>query len=187
MSAREQGDPQNRRREPRTAAALKVTSSTMDPVRDSVTREVCYQISEHDTTLNLSRRGMRLRCDRPPEVGTRLLLQIQPGQAVPPIEIIGRTCWTRVEYQQGVRGACPYAAVGVELVGGSRGALARYGHCLSQLEEFGEARVPTGARDEGIESTAVLKHPDPKAPAARTGEGPALPAPEPPGEPSPSH
>jgi hypothetical protein len=135
MGAGEWSTEPDARREPRLSAGLRVATTTMDPVRDAVTHEICYQISEHDRTLNLSRRGLRLRCERPPEVGTRLLLQIQPEDEEAPIEVIGRTCWTRVEYQPGSEGARPYAAVGVELVGGSRRALSRYGRCLAELND----------------------------------------------------
>jgi hypothetical protein len=135
MGAGEWSVEPDQRREPRVSAGLRVATTTMDPVRDAVTHEICYQISEEDTTLNLSRRGLRLRCERPPEVGTRLLLQIQPWDEDSPIEVIGRTCWTRVEYQPGSEGALPYAAVGVELVGGSRKALTRYSRCLAELRE----------------------------------------------------
>ena len=120
MDAGEWADGPDQRREPRVSAGLRVATTTMDPIRDAVTHEICYQISEDDATLNLSRRGIRLRCERPPEVGTRLLLQIQPQDEDTSIELIGRTCWTRVEYQPGTEGARPYAAVGVELLGGSR-------------------------------------------------------------------
>lgn len=145
MGAEESSSELDQRREPRVSAGLRVSTTTMDPVRDAVTHEICYQICEDDTTLNLSRRGVRLRCERPPEVGTRLLLQIQAKGEETPIEVIGRTCWTRVEYQPGSEGARPYAAVGVELVGGSRRALTRYGHCLARLKDSTAVSVAPSA------------------------------------------
>jgi hypothetical protein len=145
MGAEDQSSGPDQRRESRVSAGLRVSTTTMDPVRDVVTHEICYQISEDDTTLNLSRRGVRLRCERPPEIGTRLLLQIQPQGEETPIEVIGRTCWTRVEYQPGSGGARPYAAVGVELVGGSRRALTRYGRCLARLRDSAPDSVAPSA------------------------------------------
>ena len=47
------------------------------------------------------------------------------------IEVVARTRWTRVEFEPGIQGARAVAAVGVELVGGSRGALDRFESCVS--------------------------------------------------------
>jgi hypothetical protein len=125
----------NRRRDTRTATALRVGTMTIDAVRDPITHEICYLGNEDDSATNLSRRGLRLRCTRPPDVGTRLLLQIYPQGQETPIEVVGRARWTTVEYQPGERGARPFAAVGIEIVGGSPAAFARYDHCLQDLVE----------------------------------------------------
>ena len=122
-----------RRRDERIFAALRVATTFVDPVRDPITREVCYQMSDEDTMLNMSRRGAGLHCVRPPEVGTRLLLEIRPPGLGRSFEMMGRTCWTRVEYVPGAHGARAVAAVGVELIGGSPAALDRYESWLARL------------------------------------------------------
>jgi len=133
------------RRDPRVSAEFRVDTLTIDAVRDPVTREPCFVESENDASTNLSRRGLRLRCARPPDIGTRLLLQIHAddGEAQP-IEVIGRTCWTSVEYRPGAGGARAHAAVGVELVGGTPRALDRYERCLSK-DENAPAAAPTSS------------------------------------------
>jgi hypothetical protein len=144
MNHRDQAGAQ-RRREQRIFAALRVSTTFVDPVRDPITREVCYQMSDEDTVLNVSRRGAGLHCVRPPEVGTRLLLEIRPPGMDRSFEMMGRARWTRVEYVPGTHGARAVAAVGVELIGGSHAALDRY---ESWLASFGSvdksvARLPT--------------------------------------------
>ena len=55
----------------------------------------------------------------------RLLVQIHCGEREP-IELIARTCWTRVEFEPGESGARAVGIVGLEFIGGSPAALDRY-------------------------------------------------------------
>ncbi len=140
-------DDPNRRRDDRVHTAFQVSTTFVDAVRDPITHELCYHTSEEDAVLNVSRRGARLRCSRPPEVGTRVLLQIHRPDRQPSVEVIARACWTRVEYVSGRHGARAVAAVGVELLGGSRGALDRYESWLGEL---------SGDRDTSVATTRAL-------------------------------
>ena len=136
------------RRETRTEVALVVNTSSIDPLSDPITGRSCYQASHSDITLNLSRRGVCLRCATPPSVGARLLLEIQMPGEDSPVEVVGRTCWARVEFVPGEKGgARAVARVGVELLGGSATALDRYERCLAQLRSDSEALVATS---EGV-------------------------------------
>jgi hypothetical protein len=126
----------DRRRDLRVPLLLPVTTATIDPVADPVTGERVFSTSDEDSTLNLSRRGLCLRVSRPPAVGTRLLLQVSVPEQSGPIELIGRTCWTRVEFEPGETGARPTCRVGIEVLGGTERALARYEQSLQQLENL---------------------------------------------------
>lgn len=130
-----------RRRDTRLVAQFPIHTTWIDPVRDPVTRELCYWTSDEDEILNLSRRGARLRSARPPDIGTRLLLELHPHDARGPLELIGRTRWTRVEFVPGECGARARAGFGVELLGGARAALDRYEAWLARLHQ---AVVATG-------------------------------------------
>jgi hypothetical protein len=122
-----------KRRDARLYTSAPVSTTFIDPVFDPVAQQNCYQTSDEDTVLNLSRRGAGLRCERPPHVGTRVLIQIQSAEGASPIELIGRTCWTRVEYVPGESGARAVAAVGVEFVGGSGLSFDRFERWLGEL------------------------------------------------------
>ncbi len=140
------GIARDQRRDPRTSTFLSVSTTTVDPVRNQRTGEVHYETYEAELITNLSRRGLGLRCARPPTVGSRLLLQIRIYDEPEPIELIGRTCWTRVEILRGVRGRKrAVAAVGLELLGGSRGALERYDRALARIGASKKLSVATPA------------------------------------------
>ena len=129
------GTRPNARRDPRTHVALRVAMTSIDPLHDPVTGERSYQVSEDNRVLNLSRRGICVRCTRPPEIGSRVLLAIHVPGEPRPVEVIGRTCWTRVEFVPGEEGgARAVAAAGIELMGGSRAAMDRYDRTLSEFE-----------------------------------------------------
>ncbi len=131
----------NRRRDDRIYTSFGVSTTFVDAVRDPVTHGICYTTSEEDSVLNVSRRGAGLRCVRPPEIGTRLLLEIHPPGQTRPIEVMARACWTRVEYVPGQHGARAVAAVGIEFLGGSSRALDRYESWLAQLASGMETSV----------------------------------------------
>jgi hypothetical protein len=136
-----------RRRSARYPAAYRVSTETMDPVRDPVSGEFCFLTSDEDTTVDVSRLGLRLRSARAPSVGTRLLLRLHVLGQSRPLEFVGRTMWTRVELVcQGDRRRA-VCGVGVELLGGSRGSLDRYEDLLTDLRERTAASV---AADEPL-------------------------------------
>jgi hypothetical protein len=118
----------------------------MDPVRDPVTGEMCFQASEDDRTVDLSRFGLRLRAERAPSVGTRLLLRVHLPEESRPIEFVGRARWTRVELERGPNGRRAVCGVGVELLGGPRRSLDRYGRLLDELGA--QAAVALAGHDE---------------------------------------
>jgi hypothetical protein len=121
-----------RRAELRTSLSLRAERTTIDAVRDPITGELYYDIADDDETQNLSRRGLCIRCERPPEVGTRVLVQLRlPGEA--PIDVVGLTRWSRVVFVPGEHGARAKALVGFELLGGPPRALERYGRALSRI------------------------------------------------------
>jgi len=121
-----------RRGELRTNLSLRAERTTIDAVRDPITGELYYDIADDDQTQNLSRRGLCIRCERPPEVGTRVLVQLRlPGEA--PIDVVGLARWTRVVFVPGEHGARAAALVGLELLGGPPRALERYGRALGKL------------------------------------------------------
>jgi len=133
--AREQArttEPLHRRSDTRTEASLQVALTSIDASRDVATGELYFATSPNERTENLSRRGMCVRCDRPPAIGTRVLLQLSlPGDAS--VDVIGQARWARVEFEPGEHGARAFALVGIELLGGAPRALARYDRALGRL------------------------------------------------------
>lgn len=109
----------------RKALRLAARTSTIDPVPDVRTGAASFLLSDEDHTLDLSRRGVCLLCERPPQVGTRLLVQLTLDPTRPPIDLIGRACWTRVEFEPGDQGGRPRCRVGLEILGGATRALDR--------------------------------------------------------------
>ncbi|MBW2281937.1 MAG: PilZ domain-containing protein [Deltaproteobacteria bacterium] len=124
----------DKRRDPRVAAQMRVGTSSIDPVRDPVTGELCFVATDDDCALDVSRRGLRLRCARPPTVGTRMVVHIPADGDDGPIEVVGRARWVTVEFERGVQGARAVGAVGIELVGGSPAALDRFERCVSRCQ-----------------------------------------------------
>jgi len=126
-----------RRTDTRTDASLRVELTSIDASRDRATGELYFATNPDEVTQNLSRRGMCVRCERPPAIGARVLLQVRlPGEA--PVDVIGQTRWTRVEFEPGEHGARAFALVGIELLGGAPRALARYDRALGRLEVLDE-------------------------------------------------
>ena len=124
-------DPQ-RRGDERTALSLRVQRSSIDASRDPVTGAFYYDVADDDETTNLSRRGLCIRCERPPEIGSRVLVQLRlPDEA--PIDVVGLARWARVVFVPGQHGGRAAALVGLELLGGAPRALERYGRALSRL------------------------------------------------------
>ena len=120
------------RREPRVVSEMRVGTSTIDPVFDPVTRARCYSAADDDVAIDLSRRGLRLRCSQPPQIGTRIVIHIPGDGAGKGIEVVGCARWTAVEFEPGAHGARAIAAVGIELVGGTLKALDRFEQCVSR-------------------------------------------------------
>ena len=114
------------RREPRVVSAMRVGTSTIDPVFDPVTQARCYSATDDDVAIDLSRRGLRLHCAQPPQIGTRIVIHIPCNGAGKGIEVVGCARWTAVEFEPGEHGARAMAAVGSELVGGTLKALDRF-------------------------------------------------------------
>jgi len=130
-------DPQ-RRGDERTALSLRVQRSSIDAARDPVTGAFYYDVADDDETTNLSRRGLCIRCDRPPEIGSRVLVQLRlPDEA--PIDVVGLARWTRVVFVPGQHGARAAALVGLELLGGAPRSLERYGRALGRLSRAATA------------------------------------------------
>ena len=124
-------DPQ-RRGDERTALSLRVQRSSIDASRDPVTGAFFYDVADDDETTNLSRRGLCIRCERPPEIGSRVLVQLRlPDEA--PIDVVGLARWSKVVFVPGQHGARAAALVGLELLGGAPRALERYGRALGRL------------------------------------------------------
>ncbi len=133
--------PPQRRADTRTAATLAVELTSIDASRDRTTGELYFATSSDERTTNLSRRGMCVRCERPPAIGTRVLLQVRlPGEA--PVDVIGQARWTRVGFEPGEHGARAIALVGIELLGGAPRALARYDRALGRLELLDDPTRP---------------------------------------------
>lgn len=123
----------NTRSESRVAAPFRVASTTIDPVHDLATGGRSYSVSEDDRVLDVSRRGLCMRAASPPDVGTRVLLQLELDDAHEVVDLIGTVRWTRVEYERGEYGGRAVADVGVELLGGSESALRRYDEACANL------------------------------------------------------
>lgn len=137
-----------RRGDARTDATLQVELTSIDASRDPTTGQLYFATSPDERTENLSRRGMCIRCDRPPAIGTRVLLQVRlPGE--PAVDVIGRTRWTRIEFEPGHHGARAFARVGIELLGGAPRALERYDRALGRLESGSEPSKTAVASPEG--------------------------------------
>ncbi|MFQ5515095.1 MAG: PilZ domain-containing protein [Myxococcota bacterium] len=125
-------DPDSRR-EPRHHARLRVSTTSIDALHDPVTGTSYYETCDDLHLLNLSRRGLCLRYPHPPSPSTRLLVQIHVPDEKKPIELVGRTCWGRVEHVPGEVAARAVAAVGIEVLGGSARDLDRYEKTLAKL------------------------------------------------------
>jgi hypothetical protein len=133
----------SRRSDERTELSLHIQRSSIDAVRDPVTGELFYDVSSDDETTNLSRRGLCIRCERPPEVGTRVLVQLRlPDEA--PVDVVGLARWSRVAYVPGEHGARAVALVGLELLGGPPRALERYGRALGKLSRSASSADAAG-------------------------------------------
>ncbi len=121
-----------RRADARTPVSLRVRRSSIDPARDPITKEVFYDVADDDETLNLSRRGLCIRCERPPEIGTRMLVQLRlPGEDA--VDVVGLARWSRVAFIAGEHGGRAVALVGLELLGGAPRALERYGRAIGRI------------------------------------------------------
>lgn len=132
-----------RRIDTRLERSVAASFTTIDPVRDSASGALFYDTSEEEVVLNVSRRGLCLRCERPPAVGTRLLIEMRLPSESDRADMIGRVCWTRVEYTPGAHGARAVALVGIELLGGSAAALDSYDRSLGRLLQNAKAAVAT--------------------------------------------
>jgi len=141
----------SRRSDERTDLALRIQRSSIDAVRDPVTGELFYDVSSDDETTNLSRRGLCIRCERPPEIGTRVLVQLRlPDEA--PVDVVGLARWSRVAYVPGEHGARAMALVGLELLGGPPRALERYGRALGKLAR-GAASADAATPESAVASS----------------------------------
>ena len=124
----------DKRREPRRSVDARISTTSIDPIKDPVTGATFYESNEGSQIVNLSRRGVCLRCLRAPPVASRLLLELHlPGERRP-IELVGRTCWGRVEHEPGEFGARAVATVGIEVLGGSKSNLDRFDYAIASLE-----------------------------------------------------
>jgi hypothetical protein len=112
---------------------MRVGTSTIDPVFDPVTQERCYAAADDDVAVDVSRRGLRLLCERPPAIGTRIVVHIA-DEGDKPIEVVGCARWTQVEFTRGEHGARAVAAVGIELIGGTLRALDRFEQYVSRQQ-----------------------------------------------------
>ena len=122
-----------KRRTPRYPTSLRVSTETIDPVRDPVTGETFFHTSDDDRLVDVSRNGLRLRADWVPSVGTRVLVRVHlPDESS--VDLIGRTRWSRVEVEPGSIPQRATCGVGVELLGGSRRALDRFESLLAELD-----------------------------------------------------
>jgi len=131
VGAARANEPQ-RRTDTRIHADLRLELTSIDASRDGATGQVFFATSADERTRNLSRRGMCVRCERPPAIGTRVLLQLRlPGESS--VDVIGRTRWTRVEFEPGEYGSRAFALVGIEILGGAPRSLARYDRALGQM------------------------------------------------------
>ncbi len=131
------------RHDPRVRVDLLVKTTTIDPVADPATHPRAYQLCDDDRVIDVSRRGICLRSYRPPEPGTRILLQMSLAQDPRPVDLVGRVRWTRVEIEPAKTAAPAIADVGVEVVGGSDHALRRFDEAYGLLIESQRQSVAT--------------------------------------------
>ncbi len=137
----------DRRADSRLMTDLRATLVSVDPVSDAPGARGSYWSGDAEGVANASRRGVCLRCERPPTVGTRLVLELfVPGEPRP-IDLVGRARWTRVEYERASRGARALACVGVEIMGGSPTSLDRWDRAL---EDLAARRLASVATPEGL-------------------------------------
>jgi hypothetical protein len=135
-----------RRRAPRYAASLPVSTQTVDPLRDPLSGERYFRTSDEDQTVDLSLRGLRLRAEHAPTVGTRLLLHLEhAGEG--PIDLLGRTRWARIELKRGPGGRHATCGIGIELLGGSRTSLDRYERLVERAASEAPALQGSGGSD----------------------------------------
>ncbi|MFI5314471.1 MAG: hypothetical protein ACHQ6T_02125 [Myxococcota bacterium] len=140
-----------RRADERTPLSLRVQRSSIDAVRDSVTGELFYDVADDDVTTNLSRRGLCIRCERPPEIGTRVLVQLRFEDEAP-VDVVGLARWSKVAFVPGQHGARAVALVGLELLGGAPRALERYGRALGKLSRSA-ASADAATQDSAVASS----------------------------------
>ncbi len=119
--------------ERRYAVDFLARTTSIDPVRDSVTGDSFFAANEDALALNVSRHGICLRCPRPHEVGARLLVKLLLIDDEHLVEFTGRVRWSRVEFVPGDLAARPVALVGVELLGEAPSARGYYERSLRQL------------------------------------------------------
>lgn len=121
-----------RLREPerRYSIELLARTSSIDALHDAASGATFFGANEDAQTVNVSRQGLCLRCDRPPWIGSRLLVTLLLNEEERPIELSAQVRWTRVDFLPGAHGARPVAVVGVELVDGAPGAVERYRQSL---------------------------------------------------------
>lgn len=135
-----------RRADSRVVRHLRAALVSVDPVPDGASARGAYWSSDADAVANASRRGICLECERPPAVGTRLVLELFPPGESRPIDLVVRACWTRVEFQRGSRGARALAKVGVEIMGGSPTSLDRWDRALEDLAASASVATPETLR-----------------------------------------
>lgn len=121
-----------RRRDSRFGARCRAATQTIDPLHDPATGSSFYQTTDDDWVANVSRRGICIVSSQPPAIGTRLLVQIRIDGDERPVEVVGRACWTRVEFERGAHGARALCAVGIEVLGGSPQSLDRYDRSIAE-------------------------------------------------------
>jgi hypothetical protein len=132
-----------------------VSTQTVDPLRDPLSGERYFRMSDEDQTVDLSHRGLRLRAEHAPTVGTRLLLHIEhAGEGS--IDLVGRTRWARIELAQGAGGRHATCGIGVELLGGSRTSLDRY----ERLVALAASEAPALQGSRGSDTMPLLERTD---------------------------
>lgn len=121
--------------ERRYAVGFLARTTSIDPVRDSVTGDLFFAANEDARALNVSRHGMCLRCPRPHEAGARLLVKLLLTDDEHLVEFTGRVRWTRVEFVPGDLAARPVALVGIELLGEAPNVRSYYERSLRRLAQ----------------------------------------------------
>lgn len=129
---------ENQRRDVRHPTNATLKTVAIDPSRDPVRGTPYYESDNPGQLLNLSRRGICARVQRPPTVSQRVLVELFLPNEERSIELIGRTCWGRVEFERGQIGARALAMIGIEVIGGSAQNIARYDAIVSTLEDATE-------------------------------------------------